>query len=146
VKDIEGDMSLMNRICIKLFTDSRLDGPNLSVFHPTTLNKVLLDQPHLSHRLRMSSSTVIGCPKRCLHPLLHVMSYSCMNRASSLDPNLDGPYFGTSIPTTRNKVFIDKPHFLRRFRMSINDHTRMCVSRSIVVLNPIFTGTSNDFT
>jgi hypothetical protein len=58
---------------------------------------------------------------------------------------LDGPYFGTSIPTTRNKVFIDKPHFLRRFRMPINDHTRMCVSRSIVILNPILTGTSNDF-
>jgi hypothetical protein len=144
VKDIEGDMSLMNRICIKLFTDSRLDGPNLSVPIPPPSTK------YCSINLIYPTGFVcrlppIGCPKRCLHPLLHVMSYSCMNRASSLDPNLDGPYFGTSIPTTSNKVFIDKPHFLRRFRMSINDHTRMCMCRSIVILNPIFTGTSNDF-
>jgi hypothetical protein len=62
------------------------------------------------------------------------------------DRSLDGPYFGTSISTTRNKVFIDEPHFLRRFRVTINDHTRMCMCRSIVILNPIFTGTSNDFT
>jgi len=60
--------------------------------------------------------------------------------------SLDSPYLRTTIPTTRDKVFIDKPHFLRRFRMPIDDHTRMCMCRSIVVFNSIFTSASNDFT
>jgi hypothetical protein len=59
---------------------------------------------------------------------------------------LDGPNFSAPISTAGDKVFIDKPHFLRRFRMSINDHTRMSVCGSIVILNPILTGTSDDFT
>ena len=59
---------------------------------------------------------------------------------------LYGPYFGTPISTSSDKVFVDKSHFLGRLRMSVDDQARMSVSRSVVVLNPIFTGTSDDFT
>ena len=77
---------------------------------------------------------------------LVLKSYSRIYKASPLHSDLDGPDFSTSIPATGNKVFVDKSHFLRRFRVSIDDHTRMSVCRSIVIFNPILTGTSNDFT
>ena len=77
---------------------------------------------------------------------LMLESYSRKYKAPPAHSDLDGPDFSTSIPTTGNKVFIDKSHLLRRLRVSIDDHTRMSVCRSIVIFNPILTGTSNDFT
>jgi hypothetical protein len=58
---------------------------------------------------------------------------------------LNGPDFRAPISSTCNKIFIDKPHFLRWFGMAVNDHTRVCVSCPIVVLDPVLSGASDDF-